>query len=233
MNSEFLSSGSLLLGSSRCCSGLTTLRRAPASWSCKDNPARRGRLWRRGQIRPTRHLPRSRLHAEFLDRRRDPTARAAYEKAPRRRGPALAGRQTGAPPPRGARPAAAAIAPPPNNTRRLRQAGDTRFTLAPAGQTIASLPLGIVEIPGPIRSFARMAALSPDLPPEDILLALARNVVTNGYQAVSGSEVAGADRIPEAGHPLPLAGARTRKAGRRRTRSSRSNRANRRRPATC
>lgn len=41
-----------------------------------------------------------------------------------------------------------------------------------------------VTIPGPISSFARMAALSPDLAPEELLPALARNVVTNGYEAV-------------------------------------------------
>ncbi|MDE3195542.1 MAG: hypothetical protein KGN84_04310, partial [Acidobacteriota bacterium] len=40
-----------------------------------------------------------------------------------------------------------------------------------------------VTIPGPLRSFARMAAFSPDSAPEEILPALARNVVTNGYQA--------------------------------------------------
>jgi hypothetical protein len=34
-----------------------------------------------------------------------------------------------------------------------------------------------------MRSFARMAALAPDIQPDDILLALARNIVTNGYQA--------------------------------------------------
>jgi hypothetical protein len=45
-----------------------------------------------------------------------------------------------------------------------------------------------VEIPGPIRSFSRMAALSPDLPSEDVLPALARNVVTNGYQAANSNE---------------------------------------------
>ncbi|MBZ5627144.1 MAG: hypothetical protein LAQ69_51995, partial [Acidobacteriia bacterium] len=33
------------------------------------------------------------------------------------------------------------------------------------------------------RSFARMAAISPDAQPEEVLPALARNVVTNGYQA--------------------------------------------------
>ncbi|MCC7497041.1 MAG: hypothetical protein IT160_05655 [Bryobacterales bacterium] len=45
-----------------------------------------------------------------------------------------------------------------------------------------------IEIPGPLHSFARMAALAPDLRPDDILPALARNIVTNGYQAVSGNE---------------------------------------------
>jgi len=50
------------------------------------------------------------------------------------------------------------------------------------------LPSGTITIPGPITSFSRMAALSPEVPPHDILLALARNIVTNGYQAVSGSD---------------------------------------------
>ncbi len=47
---------------------------------------------------------------------------------------------------------------------------------------------GITEIPGPIRSFSRMAALSPDLEPGDLLGALARNIVTNGYQAAGNNE---------------------------------------------
>ena len=45
-----------------------------------------------------------------------------------------------------------------------------------------------VSIPGPLSSFARMAALSPDLAPEELLPALARNIVTNGYQAISTNE---------------------------------------------
>ena len=44
-----------------------------------------------------------------------------------------------------------------------------------------------VVVPGPLASFARMAALSPDLAPEDLLPALARNIVTNGYEA-AGNE---------------------------------------------
>ena len=45
-----------------------------------------------------------------------------------------------------------------------------------------------INIPGPLRSFARMAALSPDSLPADILPALARNVVTNGYEASQNNE---------------------------------------------
>jgi hypothetical protein len=52
----------------------------------------------------------------------------------------------------------------------------------------ASRPFGKAYIPGPLHSFARMAALSPDLAPEDLLPALARNIVTNGYQAISSNE---------------------------------------------
>ena len=40
-----------------------------------------------------------------------------------------------------------------------------------------------IDIPGPMRSFSRMAAIAPDVRPEDVMPAIARNVVTNGYQA--------------------------------------------------
>ncbi|MGA2269797.1 MAG: hypothetical protein ABSH44_15115 [Bryobacteraceae bacterium] len=46
----------------------------------------------------------------------------------------------------------------------------------------------VVPIPGPMRPFARMAALSPETAADDILPALARNVVTNGYQASHSNE---------------------------------------------
>src|SRR5437016_11406050 len=45
-----------------------------------------------------------------------------------------------------------------------------------------------VNIPGPLRSFGRMAAIASDINPDDILSALARNVVTNGYQASHSNE---------------------------------------------
>jgi hypothetical protein len=45
-----------------------------------------------------------------------------------------------------------------------------------------------VNVPGPLRSFGRMAAISSDIHAEDVLPALARNVVTNGYQASHSNE---------------------------------------------
>ena len=49
-------------------------------------------------------------------------------------------------------------------------------------------PVAIAPIPGPLRSFARMAAIAGDASPNDVLPALARNVVTNGYQASHSNE---------------------------------------------
>src|SRR5579872_1050882 len=124
-------------------------------------------------------------YAEFLDLHRDPEARAIYQKL-------------------------LAVTPPGQQTeiaRRLvlldllagdrnaadrhlemyRRGGGTDFAL-PSSATVLSQKLPTVDIPGPLRSFARMAALSPDLSPEDLLPALARNIVTNGYQAASSNE---------------------------------------------
>jgi hypothetical protein len=69
---------------------------------------------------------------------------------------------------------------------RYRAAGGN--DLDTAGKRRAAVTFAKIVVPGPLSSFARMAALSPDLAPEDLLPALARNVVTNGYEA-SGNEV--------------------------------------------
>src|SRR5579883_90004 len=53
----------------------------------------------------------------------------------------------------------------------------------PAGDTKA-----YIQIPGPLRSFARMAAVSTDNAMDDMMAALARNVVTNGYEASHSNE---------------------------------------------
>ena len=44
------------------------------------------------------------------------------------------------------------------------------------------------RIPGPIFSFRRMAALSTDQSPEEMLAALARNIMTSGYRANAGAD---------------------------------------------
>ncbi len=67
-----------------------------------------------------------------------------------------------------------------------RAAGGTEFVEPRKDQRNARF--STIIIPGPLSSFARMAALAPDLAPEELLPALARNVVTNGYEA-SGNEV--------------------------------------------
>jgi len=124
-------------------------------------------------------------YAQFLDRHHDPAAREAYEKllkvaqgdqrvyAARR----LATLDLIA----GDRDAAA------RHLEQYRAAGGRDLNLAPAS-TPALEKRQTVPIPGPLRSFARMAALSPELGPEDVISALARNVVTNGYQAASSNE---------------------------------------------
>jgi hypothetical protein len=127
-------------------------------------------------------------YAEFLDRYGDPGARSAYEKT-------LAALRSS-----GDHARVGEIA------RRLvildLAAGDnqaaSRELEAYRAATGRQVELGnsrssaersverdmpMATIPGPLRSFARMAAISRDGRPEDILPALARNVVTNGFQA--------------------------------------------------
>src|SRR5216684_6371436 len=69
---------------------------------------------------------------------------------------------------------------------KYHEAGGRDLTLSPVSQTQDLKQT--IPIPGPLRSFSRMAALSPELAPEDLMPALARNVVTNGYQAASSNE---------------------------------------------
>jgi hypothetical protein len=129
-------------------------------------------------------------YAEFLDRHRDPDARAAYQKllqvlkqsnAPAARREVASRRLAILDLVAGDREAAS------HDLEEFRAAGGTGFDLAvvnPATPEKSSY----IQVPGPLRSFSRMAALSPDLQPEDLLAALARNVVTNGYQASNANE---------------------------------------------
>jgi hypothetical protein len=124
-------------------------------------------------------------YAQFLDRHHEPAARAAYEKlsaasqGPRRMAAArrlvvldlLANDRDAA----------------QRHLEQYRAGGGADLNFSPAAAGAAPTPAAI-PIPGPLRSFARMAALSPDIGPEDLLPALARNVVTNGYQAGASNE---------------------------------------------
>ncbi len=126
-----------------------------------------------------------RAYAEFLDRHRDPSARAVYAKltqvlerakAPRDQVAAVARREAILDLIAGDTAAAS------KHLDAYRAAGGAGLAMPDAVAT-APVVSNFIEIPGPLRSFARMAALAPDLKPEDLLVALARNVVTNGYQA--------------------------------------------------
>ena len=123
-------------------------------------------------------------YAEFLERRKHPGALSAYEKLTSSTDTATK-RQAYK---RlvvlslldGNRPAAE------RHLNSFRDAGGSGLQFTAVPRTAAST--GYVDIPGPIRSFSRMAAMSPDLTPEELLGALARNVVTNGYQAAGNNE---------------------------------------------
>jgi len=124
-------------------------------------------------------------YAQFLDRHRDPAAREAYEKALN----AAQGEQRRVPARRlvvldlvaGDRNAAE------RHLEEYRAAGGRDLNLSPLS-TATPASKQTVSIPGPVRSFARMAALAPDLNPDELLTALARNIVNNGYQATSTNE---------------------------------------------
>jgi hypothetical protein len=125
-------------------------------------------------------------YAEFLDRHSDPAAREAYEKAL----DGVRGQQ---------REFAARrlvlldlIAGDRDRAQRhledYRAAGGHDFAL-PLGASLAAEKRPTIAIPGPLASFSRMAALAPEISPDDVLASLARNIVTNGYQASGSNEV--------------------------------------------
>jgi hypothetical protein len=130
-----------------------------------------------------------RAYAEFLDRHRDPSARTVYTSLERLLAPNA--------PERAAilrRLAVLDLLAGDRDTaiqhvNAYRDAGGSGLSLAAPPAPEAAVKDSYAEIPGPLRSFARMAALSPELPPDDLLGALARNIVTSGYQAANSNEV--------------------------------------------
>ncbi len=69
-----------------------------------------------------------------------------------------------------------------------RAAGGKELLLTSPAKKAPAEGKAYIAIPGPLRSFARMAAISTDNSMEDLLASLARNVVTNGYQASHSNE---------------------------------------------
>jgi hypothetical protein len=125
-------------------------------------------------------------YAQFLDRHRDPAARQAYEKvwatARGEQRELAARRLVVLDLIAGDREAAQ------GHVEQYRSAGGRDFDL-PGVSTLTREKLSTIAIPGPLRSFARMAALAPETNPDDVLPALARNIVTNGYQAAGSNDV--------------------------------------------
>jgi tetratricopeptide (TPR) repeat protein len=124
-----------------------------------------------------------RAYAEFLDRHRDPAAREAYARLEQALERANAPREQRAYAARRLAALALAAGDRASAERYARESG-AGFSVPPSPSVEASY----IEIPGLLSSFSRMAALSPDLRPSEILPALARNIVTNGYQAISANE---------------------------------------------
>jgi hypothetical protein len=130
-------------------------------------------------------------YAEFLDTHGSADTRRAYEKA------LSSQAQTVSP---GVRVAAlrrlvvlnlaegdqAAAA---NYLRQYREAGGRDWEQATIGRAAQALPAAEkVTIPGPLSSFQRMAAVSQDTQPGELLDDLARSIVIHGYRAGSGQE---------------------------------------------
>jgi hypothetical protein len=129
-----------------------------------------------------------RAYAEFLERHHDPAARETYARlsqllqrtnAPAEQRAAVAQRLAILDLLAGDREASA------RDLRDYSAAGGKDLALPPLRTAAAA---NYVEVPGPLRSFARMAAISPDVSPSDLLPALARNIITNGYRATTANE---------------------------------------------
>ena len=129
-----------------------------------------------------------RVYAEFLERHHDPAARETYTRLNQLL------QRTSAPADQLALVAQRLAVLDLLAGDREASARDLRDYSAAGGKDLALAPLrtaappNYIEIPGPLRSFARMAALSPDVNPSDLLPALARNIITNGYRATTANE---------------------------------------------
>ncbi|MGC9949361.1 MAG: hypothetical protein ABSF64_23595 [Bryobacteraceae bacterium] len=129
-------------------------------------------------------------YAEFLDGHADPGAAEAYGKllaaldqpAHRRQRAAVARRLAELSFLQGDRAAAL------RSLQILQSAGGAPASMPASPPDPPAAARQYAEIPGPLRSFGRMAAISADAQGDDVLPALARNVVTNGFQAAHSNE---------------------------------------------
>ena len=129
-------------------------------------------------------------YAEFLDRRSNPKAREVYARLVER----LPGSDRAEKRVEAARrlvilgliagdhQAAA------RHLEEYRAAGGRAFGAGHIPRSPEKAAEHYIEIPGPLSSFARMIAITPELDPENVLPAIARNVVTSGYQASASYE---------------------------------------------
>ena len=129
-------------------------------------------------------------YADFLDRYNDPETRQVYDRlldlhrraGDRVRLAATARRLVLLSLIAGDRTAASRY------LEEYRTAGGSDWSGAVIPQPPAAEPQSFIEIPGPFSSFARMAAVSQEVTLPDLLPSVARNVITNGYQASSSNE---------------------------------------------
>jgi hypothetical protein len=124
-------------------------------------------------------------YAAYLERYKDPGAREAYRRA-------ATEWQTAGKPERARSDERRAVlldliagdrAAAGKDLAQYKKYGGTGIELPTTPSVSTEAAPSVIYIPGPLRSFARMAAISPDSQAESILPALARNVVTNGFQA--------------------------------------------------
>lgn len=142
----------------------------------------RDQLRRAAESRPNDPLALE-AYAAFLDAHRDPDTRAAYSKLSQ-----LLARNGGNATERAKIARRLAVlsvlsgdrAATTQHLAEFRANGGSGLTLPAVGVQETS---AFIEIPGPLRSFSRMAAVSPDVNVRDFLAAFAHNVVLSGYSA--------------------------------------------------
>jgi hypothetical protein len=169
--------------------GTENLERARQLEASGDHAEARALLARAAQNAPS-DIPALTEYAEFLDFHADPAALEAYAKllaaldapAHSRERAAVARRMAELSFVRGDRAGAA------RSLEVYRSAGGAPSEPAVLAAASPDSPAQFVDIPGPLRSFGRMAAISSDAQADDLLPALARNVVTNGFQAAHSNE---------------------------------------------